>query len=200
LSDGNAPALQNLPDDIEAAVMWGFLITAVIGLSLASTSPTAGVVGWLILVMCVVVLCRVLWNRRGLASNALRREALGIALISLSFALVDLLVFMDGLGINPVLNVNFGQGALGIALPILVVAAILYWTTVSLMAAHETSMKRVEWLVLFFVSIFLGLLVINPLTGNGGIGLAGGVAFGSFCLYRSARDLKPRRWSTDERE
>jgi hypothetical protein len=97
---------------------------------------------------------------------------------------------MDGLGV-PGLNVNIGQGPLGIALPIVVVVGILASTGTFLSwflrlppASRKERASEVysAWFGLFLVSVLLGIVVINPLTGGGGLGVGLGILFGSYCV------------------
>jgi hypothetical protein len=145
-----------------------------------------------ILIICFFALYSALEAWRHLSSGTVRAQALGLELVSLAFALYDYLVFMDGLGV-PGLNVNIGQGTLGLAIPLLVVIAVLASLGTFLfglirfhppLRIDNTSKPYFRWFALFLVSFFLGVVVINPLTGETGIGVGLGILFGSFCIYK----------------
>jgi hypothetical protein len=187
-----ARSLTPLPETI---VIWACVISATV---VSRNGNTAVVSGPLILVICFITIFRALWVRRGLTSKILRHQALGTALVSLSFALIDFFVFMDGLGINPSLNVYFGVGPLGIALPLVSLTAIGYWAYGAILGML---LERgvMQWVVLFFISIVVGL-IINSTPYNAGTGLALGVIFGTFCLYEDVRDLKDQISSAKQQQ
>jgi hypothetical protein len=77
--------------------------------------------------------------------------------------------------------------------------AYLFWMAIVIVSGavylplslHNTpdvsSKAHFKWIVLFLVSIFIGAFVINPVAVGGGIAI--GILFGSYCIYRSARAL-----------
>lgn|SRR5487761_395816 len=98
---------------------------------------------------------------------------------------------MDGLNINPALNVYFGVGPLGIFLPLFWIIAVGYWSYGAIIGALSETPKiryneSVEWIVLFFVSILLGFIINGTYLGTG---LVLVVIFATLCLYKGVRDL-----------
>jgi hypothetical protein len=181
----------NLPAIMETSLIWVCVIFATI---VSSNGQNAIVSGPLILIICTVTILRALWVRHGLpaSSKFLRIEALGAALVALAFVLIDFFVFMDGLGINPLLNVYFGLGPIGIALPVFVLIAIGFWAygaSLGALIESPTGSRSIEWIVLFFISTISGL-IINSLLGNTGTGLVLAVIFGTLCLYKGVRDVR----------
>jgi hypothetical protein len=237
------------------------MITASLGVRLASPFLSADVVGGCMLFICFYAMYWSLEIRRRLSSKIFRNQALGVALISLVLSVFVFLVFMDGLDINPALNVNLGQGIIGSVLPSATIFAIVYWIDASIRATQRTdplsrdplkwnyvrwvlwglvlaftifgtilsfiipnpnvsallynaatlplllavpsgivyisisltksgdkhARYHFGWFVLFLASIFVGWGIINPVSVGGGLAI--GVLFGSYCLYRSARAL-----------
>jgi hypothetical protein len=182
-------SLDNL-STAETAVVWVCVMASVV--TWRENGNDAIVSGPLVLLICLITILRAILVRRNLTSQFQRRQALGVELVSLSFALVVFFVFMDALDINPALNVNLGAGPLGIAIPLFVLVAIGYWAygaVLGIPLAAQKGLKSIEWTVLFFVSIIAGL-IINSALGNTGGGLLLALSFGTLCLYKGVKDLK----------
>jgi hypothetical protein len=160
-----------MPNKVENAIIWTafaislfWLISSYFDLLLFTRN---GFLGGVVFGSCILLTCfyAMYWSfdiRHGLSSKIYRNQALGMALIALVLALFDFLVFMDGLDLNPVLNVTLGRGIIGTSLGTLVVVVLAYWIDVSIRATQRSDpllrdplqWKYVRWILWGMVFVF----------------------------------------------
>jgi hypothetical protein len=164
---------------IENVIIWGSLLAFLAWLfasyfgfePIIRNSFLSGIVaGTCILVICFYAIYWSLDIRKSLSSKIYRNQALGMALIAAVMALFDFLVFMDGLNINPALNVTLGVGVTGTSLGTVVVA-IAYWVDISIRATQRSDpllrdplrwryFRWVLWSMVLVFEIFAEALII----------------------------------------